>query len=150
MTSPATASSARTPAVSTHPTDRAVWHRPALALDAAACAVLGAGLLAAPAGLLDGLAIATATPLRLVGAALLVAAVANAWAARADGRGPTHLAVALDVVFAAVSSVLLVTLSGDAAGWARALLAAGIAVPAGYAVAKVVGLRPSAAGRAGR
>lgn len=138
MTSTAATAARRTP-----PDGRAAWHRPLLALDAVACAAIGVVLTVAPATLVDGVGIATATPVRLLGAGFLLAAVVNGWAARAEGRLQTHLAVDLDVACVIVLTTVLVAGPGGAAGWVQALLVAGIVVPLAMAAAKVVGLRGS-------
>lgn len=127
--------------------DRARWHRPLLAVDAAACLALGVVLLVASGWLVAGLGITTATPVRLLGGGFLLAALANGWAVRAEGRVATRLAVALDAVCAVVLTTVLVADPGGAVAWAQALVVAGIVVPLVLGAAKVVGLR-SPAGRA--
>ncbi|WP_052668884.1 hypothetical protein [Nitriliruptor alkaliphilus] len=132
------------------PADRTVWHRPVLTLDAVGCAAIGAGLLLAPTALVDGFGLATPTPLRLIGVAFLVAAAANGVAARAAGPGATHLAIALDVGFIGLLVGLLPATAGDAMGWARLSMVAGIVVCVGFAAAKYVGQHRAAADRPGR
>lgn len=137
---------AATAAAATAHRPRAAWHRPLLAVDAAACLALGAALLFAPGWFADGLGIATATPLRLVAAGFLAAAAANAWAARSEQRAATYLAVDLDVLFVGVAAVTLVADPGGAAGWAQAILAVGVVVTAAFGGLKLIGLRSAAAG----
>lgn len=130
------------------PGARATWQRPLLTLDAVACVVIGAVLLAAPTGLVAAVGTATAGPFRLVGAAFLLAAAVNGWAARAPGRISTYLAVDLDLLCVVGFTVLLVADPVGSDGLARALYGAGVAVPLVLGVAKVVGLRrPDVAGR---
>ena len=122
------------------PRQRADWHAPILAADAAVCVGLGLFLVAVPGWLADGLGLATSLPVRLVGAAFLVAALVNAWAAR-DGRVLSSLlAVDLDLGFVVGAGAVLVAAPGDATGWARFLLVGTVALPAVLGALKVVGL----------
>jgi hypothetical protein len=139
-----TSTAAAAPAQGASPLRR--HRRAVLAVDAAGCAAIGAGLAAAPGWFAAELGLATSAPIRLTAVVFAVAAVTNLLASRDDRRGPAIAAIELDVTF---GLALLVAVSAGLPGASplgRWLLVGTAAISLAFAAAKSRGLPPRATG----
>jgi hypothetical protein len=145
-TSTSTRTSTSAPASAEGPSPLRRHRRAVLAVDAAGCAAIGAGLVAASGWFAGELGLATSTPVLVTSGVFAVAAATNLLASRDDRRGPAITAIELDVTFALALLVAVLAGLPGASPLGRGSLVATAAVSSAFAAAKLAGLPPRGSG----